>query len=368
MSTQGQNKRPIEATLGADQNLIQPPQIPQSSRIALIDYAKGIGIFLVVLGHALRSLVGVVFEPSPLSQTWDTWTYAFHMPLFFFLSGLFVERSLRKPWGVILFSKLKTIAYPYFVWSLLQEILRFKIGAREAPLSELWRILYHPEMQFWFLYALFAISLLYISLRKAQLSISICLALFFLLFVTGVAGIQLGPWSVVYLTRINAIYFAFGALISQKKISQKNYVEIFEGSSTSRLAIAALTGFGMIGLAAALGIAQRPFLDIVLAALGIFASLSLAKCLERLRCFTFVRTWGILSLEIFVAHSIFSAVARVVLLNALHTRNPALHIILDTVIGLYGPIALYQFCLRLNFPYLFRVQPWQPSRMASPSH
>lgn len=46
-------------------------------RDSVIDIAKGIGIFLVVFGHV------------PLPMDLITPIYLFHMPLFFFLSGMF---------------------------------------------------------------------------------------------------------------------------------------------------------------------------------------------------------------------------------------------------------------------------------------
>ncbi|MCD4694754.1 MAG: acyltransferase family protein, partial [Bacteroidales bacterium] len=44
-------------------------------RFEWIDIAKGIGILLVVYGHC---------QPPPLIEKF---VYAFHMPLFFFISG-----------------------------------------------------------------------------------------------------------------------------------------------------------------------------------------------------------------------------------------------------------------------------------------
>ena len=55
-----------------------------SSRIEYIDIARGIGILLVVLGHNDFSLV------SPFAYQV---IYSFHMPLFFFLSGYFINTS-----------------------------------------------------------------------------------------------------------------------------------------------------------------------------------------------------------------------------------------------------------------------------------
>ena len=62
-----------------------------------VDYAKAIGIILVVYGHVAR---GLIAAGLPMNQTWytlvDSIIYSFHMPLFFFLSGLFFYDSLTK--------------------------------------------------------------------------------------------------------------------------------------------------------------------------------------------------------------------------------------------------------------------------------
>lgn len=84
------------------------------NRIEWIDIAKGIGIILVIAGHCFY--LGYSY---PL--------YAFHMPLFFFLSGLLFKdkkeelfvyvksrtKSLMRPWLIILFfSFLVCLAIP----------------------------------------------------------------------------------------------------------------------------------------------------------------------------------------------------------------------------------------------------------------
>ncbi|WP_162779036.1 acyltransferase family protein, partial [Klebsiella pneumoniae] len=53
-----------------------------------VDYAKGIGIILVVFGHANRGLYssGIYISPE-IYHYLDNVIYSFHMPLFFFLSG-----------------------------------------------------------------------------------------------------------------------------------------------------------------------------------------------------------------------------------------------------------------------------------------
>lgn len=52
-----------------------------NKRIEYIDTARGIAILLVVLGHCLPSTTGVT----------NRVILCFHMPLFFFLSGMFAK-------------------------------------------------------------------------------------------------------------------------------------------------------------------------------------------------------------------------------------------------------------------------------------
>ena len=58
-----------------------------SKRIEYIDIARGIGILLVVMGHNDFSLI------SPFLFKL---IYSFHMPLFFFMSGIFFKPHSSK--------------------------------------------------------------------------------------------------------------------------------------------------------------------------------------------------------------------------------------------------------------------------------
>ena len=52
------------------------------SRIEVLDFAKGLAIFLVIMGHATDNLA------TPL---WRLIIYSFHMPLFFLVAGMVVK-------------------------------------------------------------------------------------------------------------------------------------------------------------------------------------------------------------------------------------------------------------------------------------
>lgn len=78
-------------------------------RIEYIDLAKGICISLVVLLHVYGDLSGTVIKIMNL----------FHMPLFFFCSGLFFRELLSKESvGVFLRKKVRTLYFPFVKWSV----------------------------------------------------------------------------------------------------------------------------------------------------------------------------------------------------------------------------------------------------------
>lgn len=69
-------------------------------RISWVDTAKGIGLICVILGHLHIRYI-------------DTWVYTFHIPLFFFLSGVVFSGS-KYSFKDFLNKKFKTLIIPYF--------------------------------------------------------------------------------------------------------------------------------------------------------------------------------------------------------------------------------------------------------------
>lgn len=77
-----------------------------NKRITYVDICKALGIYLVVLDHImpntpkLRAIIG-----------------AFHMPLFFILSGY--TTSIKKSYKEYCLSRIKSLIIPYFIWAIL---------------------------------------------------------------------------------------------------------------------------------------------------------------------------------------------------------------------------------------------------------
>ena len=134
------------------------------NRYSEIDIARGIGIFLVVLGHSIKQ--------TGVSASWirilTYIIYSFHMPLFFCLSGfvsakiLPMSRGERKTYAI---SRARRLLVPYFVIGLLYIPVKLKLSEaaiKPFDVSDIWKLLIgqNPDVSLWFLYILFLIELI----------------------------------------------------------------------------------------------------------------------------------------------------------------------------------------------------------------
>lgn len=115
-------------------------------RIDYFDIAKGLGIILVVIGHLDSTCVHTII-------------YYFHMPLFFFISGIFYDPSHD-----FLLKKIKQAFIPIFVFSAISFPIKFI--ERSFLQEHVYFNLSYLTFQFyniplWFLISLFTIAILF---------------------------------------------------------------------------------------------------------------------------------------------------------------------------------------------------------------
>lgn len=85
----------------------------RKARIELLDVAKAITIFLVIVGHTTSNTDTVMYRRV---------LYAFHMPLFFFLAGLSTKpRPVHgfRDWRQFLRKNTLALVVPYVIWGLI---------------------------------------------------------------------------------------------------------------------------------------------------------------------------------------------------------------------------------------------------------
>ncbi len=94
------------------------PPIAKNGRIEWIDFAKAIGIFWIVLGHALSGSMVREF------------IYAFHVPLFFLLSGITFKSNAS--YGTFLLKKVRTLLVPYCLFMAVSIVIFYFMGSVAA--------------------------------------------------------------------------------------------------------------------------------------------------------------------------------------------------------------------------------------------
>ncbi len=330
----------------------KPTTQSESSRQSWIDAAKGWGILLVVVGHALRGLHNVgLLEPVGWSHALDAWIYSFHMPLFFLLSGFFIEKAVRKPLDRALKDRAKTILWPYLLWSVLQTLVQIRMSSftsSQTDWSSLWSILWKPVMQFWFLYVLLLLSLIWLGLRRLNIPAVVLVAAAWLLhFLQSDSGV----WAMWDLVKMHGAWFASGALLG----TAPKVLEAIRQTPAHYRYAGVILGFGMTSLAAIM-IPDRLLMSNAFWALPcLLASLLLAMSLNPQAILTRGLAWlGAISLEIFLVHTLASATMRALLLHGFKIHDVVIHLLLATLAGVLIPIAMVLISRRLKLRHIFR--------------
>jgi len=127
--------------------------ITKLPRLLEIDVAKGLGIVFVVLGHNWL----FINHYSTLNQA----IYTFHVPLFFFLSGLMFKQHDNI--SFLMSKRLTSLLKPYFIVLILFEFYRF-VTEKSVSISPFLGILYATGQSIsitslWFLPHLFIVIL-----------------------------------------------------------------------------------------------------------------------------------------------------------------------------------------------------------------
>lgn len=156
-------------------------------RFEYIDIAKGIGILLVVWGHILLT--------GPSHRV----IYAFHMPLFFLISGMLFKRDKFDGFGDFVKRRAKRLLIPFVVYSVITWIIwaAFRFVRHDAVVSY-WDPLLQTVIakgsgayivhnsSLWFIPCLFATEIIYFTFSRlndgAKFAISsVCAASSFIL-------------------------------------------------------------------------------------------------------------------------------------------------------------------------------------------
>ncbi len=273
---------------------------------------------------------GVIEHSSMSDGTYD-FIYSFHMPLFFLLSGIFNRHSIAR--RGFLADKVRTILYPYVLWSLMQGTISMLVpSGLNDPLTTrrlLVGLAVDPIGQFWYLWTLFALCLLVDVAHRAGLEAGA-------IFAAAVGLWAIGFWPTAFdalglmprsLCRYG-IYFGFGFWMSDGL------------RKTPPVRSWTLITVAMLGFAGAWVTREWRF-DLrfapLAAAMGIVAVLAASHVLELGA--SLMNRLGRWSLPIYLGHVIAAAGVRIGLLR-FGVTYPPVHLVVGTTIGLGAPALL----------------------------
>lgn len=172
---------------------------PIKKRSKEIDAIRGIAIILVVIGHVIQYQNPASYENTLLFRI----IYSFHMPLFFFVSGIVasyghnVELNLK-----LLLKRTRALMYPWIVWTIFIFVLFYIRNSVAFAFTKAIGF-------YWFLpvlYICYCTSFLFCSAHKEGLRLDVTVLLiaiiWFLMFLAN------GFW--ISSVRFHGFFFATG--------------------------------------------------------------------------------------------------------------------------------------------------------------
>ena len=320
-------------------------------RVQWVDCCKGICIVLVVYGHVAGGLEasGVLKVGSVFSGLRD-WVYMFHIPAFFFLSGLFALKACDRPFAPFLRGRLRVLFYPYLLWTAIILASQLAVASAvntPASASRVLRCLWEPYgVGLWFLYSLFLVSLLFYGVRRLRIPTAAILLLGVVLYVLGHNDV-FGFWYILNESTNHAVFFMIGGCFPGIILAP------FTGA---RKPLLAGVGVGFLALMAVSQFIQPDptgLLKLTRALLGVSGVVCVAMVFARTAAMGPLAFLGAYSLEIYLAHPLWGTASRAVLLRG-GVHNPVVFVVCGVSFGIAGSLAMALFCKRFGFPYLFR--------------
>ncbi len=315
-----------------------------------IDRAKGFAILLVVYGHVTRGMdkAGIMPLNGPLAVI-DAAIYAFHMPLFFALSGCLFCTALRsKGPALMLANKWDSIIYPYVLWSLLHgglELVLDRWTNHATSIGDVLSFVWRPRIHFWFLHALFLCFLVQCALSSRSLRHGYVGGLLFA--IVGLAWAFLMP----PIPGISALlpvfpFFLLGAIHGcELRTSVARYLAlglacaaafVVIHAAPDAVAVALAPSLTLLGIAATCGLLTTP-------------NMPGASCLDLL---------GRYSFEIYLLHVIAAAGVRIIFQKFLGISHPTLHVALGITAGIALPMLTARICTRLGWEWCWKAPRW----------
>ncbi len=332
------------------------------TRLPWIDYAKGLANVLVVSRHLYIGIERTeIIQPDPLFLNINEVVYTFRMPLFFVLSGIFLYKGIQKrSLKDFVFNKLNMLLYPYVLWVTIhitiQILLKDYVNA-DRGLQDYLYIFIKPRAidQFWFIYALFNCTFLFLGLVKLFkgnhwmiLGVGV---LFQFLF-------QFEPFKDVWVFNDVFHYFFYVALgnVISKVILNPEKIPEFSSFKWTMILLPVFALCQWYWLTHREGYSVNVFLETIIASVGTTLALNLAFIMAKSGRAKILPFIGKYSLWIYLMHPMPGAAMRVLLLNHLGITNLYALLSIQLVVATFLPILIYEVLQKMGFWFMFSLK------------
>lgn len=285
-----------------------------------VDALRGFAILLVVLGHAISNAIDIntASRSNPLFVL-SNFLYAFHMPLFMLIAG-YVLYSKR----IRITDRAIRLLLPFFAWIPVYWLVNRYLRHFPWPVrfgTTLKDTILKPGVGLWFLPTLFLCTLLLlvaVRLEKVRSWLGeVSLAVMFV-------GVNFIPYDNLGIMQVKYFFFFFAAGYLLAK--HKPRLEKLTGKEVNvSLALASAAFLGLFALFYHYG-TLKPYqfpislVDLfktpgtylvryLMALLGIAASVALIRALGRGKPRTVLAWFGLVTMDIYVAHGIMIQMA-----------------------------------------------------------
>ena len=281
----------------------------ETKNIQWILICKGLATILVVFGH---------FNPSPSPLYWSELIrliYAFHMPLFFVLSG-YLFNANKYQYSELVKTKVRRLLYPFISIALIFFAIKFVAGlfvtlSHPIDLHAVLVLLTDPMSSYmpllWFVYVLFLIFIMYPLLKRFIDSDLVLLSLFVVLNTLAGGEYPVVGWVLHYIP-----YFLVGQIL-------RNNTTIYESVSgkTWKKIITPAALFLMLYVVGKFLDLSAPYdypFKFSVALLGVIAAINLSFRMElspNTQVYRALKLVGYYSMSIYLFHTLFESAVRI---------------------------------------------------------
>ena len=288
-----------------------------------IDYLKGIGIILVILGHSFSFTRFDLLDKEKYFIYYYIFNfiYSFHMPLFFIVAGFLSNKKYKiKPFYI---SKIKRLLVPYVFINIVDYIPRhlFSDFVNNSS-NSLIRVIFYSGVATWFVYTLFMIFLIFPILDKFIFRKDKYHLFLYFLLVINMLDLETFNVNIFTLNRIvfYLTYFYFGYIL-------KNYYDKFQENKylNNNLIFAILVIFSTCFL---YRYSDNNITKVIYPFIGFILCLKFSLFLKKFKKINFLEFCGKNSLIFYLSEPFFAAVYRVGLVKVIGLKYHYIIVIL----------------------------------------